>query len=203
MKKMFLSFVVGSFLAGFSVNAAAPTESGSVTAAEPVGGGARATQIAGYITDDDYPPSAIRAEESGTSVARIVIDAEGKVTDCVAAGSNSASLDLVTCKLIRERFLFKPARDAKGITIAETRTQRITWKLPGMRMTETPQPRRQTMSFTVEKDGSVSDCKSADTGAPGPSIPCPVYVPPVLDAKGNPVAKRVQFINEVIVTDKK
>jgi periplasmic protein TonB len=81
------------------------------------------------ISDDDYPPAAIRNEESGTSVATFTIGTDGKVASCNAGGA-SASLDAETCKLILRRFRFKPALDSSGQPIAETRSQRVTWRLP-------------------------------------------------------------------------
>jgi periplasmic protein TonB len=83
----------------------------------------------GSISDEDYPPTAIRNEEAGTSVASFVIGTDGKVTSCNASGA-SPSLDAETCKLILRRFRFKPALDASGQPIAESRSQRVTWRLP-------------------------------------------------------------------------
>lgn len=89
----------------------------------------KATQRGGSISDEDYPPSSIRNEESGTAVARFTINTDGRVTECNASGA-SASLDAETCKLIIRRFRFKPALDASGSPVAETRSQRVTWRLP-------------------------------------------------------------------------
>jgi periplasmic protein TonB len=83
----------------------------------------------GSISDEDYPPAAVRNEESGTSAATFTIGTDGRVVSCNASGA-SASLDAETCKLILRRFRFKAALDASGQPIAETRTQRVTWRLP-------------------------------------------------------------------------
>ena len=83
----------------------------------------------GSISDEDYPPAAVRNEEAGTAVATFTIGTDGKVASCNASGA-SASLDAETCKLIIRRFRFKSALDASGQPIAETRTQRVTWRLP-------------------------------------------------------------------------
>lgn len=163
----------------------------------------RARQVSGGITANDYPVTAIMTRVSGTSVARIVINEVGRVSGCQAAGSGSDILDETACKLIVERFRFLPARDEKGLAVAETRTQRVSWKIPeGIRLDQSPQPRRMTISFIVGTDGSVSDCKTVDSiPAAGPQIPCPTYVPPYSDAKGNPVKKRVELVTEVNITD--
>jgi len=89
----------------------------------------RATQRGGSISDEDYPSSSIRNEEAGTSVATFTIGTDGKVTACDASGA-SPTLDAETCKLIIRRFRFKPALDTSGQPIAETKSQRVTWRLP-------------------------------------------------------------------------
>ncbi|MEY4890914.1 MAG: hypothetical protein RIQ75_2044 [Pseudomonadota bacterium] len=89
----------------------------------------RATQRGGSISDEDYPSSSIRNEEAGTSVATFTIGTDGKVTSCNASGA-SPTLDAETCKLIIRRFRFKPALDTSGQPIAETKSQRVTWRLP-------------------------------------------------------------------------
>jgi len=81
------------------------------------------------ITNDDYPSSSIRNEEQGTSVATFTVGTSGKVVACNASGA-SPTLDAETCRLIMRRFRFKPALDANGQPIEETRTDRIKWVLP-------------------------------------------------------------------------
>ncbi len=84
---------------------------------------------ANSITDDDYPPDAVRNEESGVTTASFVIGTDGRVASCEASGA-SASLDAQTCKLILKRFKFKPALDENGSPVSEKRSQRIRWNLP-------------------------------------------------------------------------
>lgn len=89
----------------------------------------KAVQRGGSISDEDYPPSSIRNEEAGTAVARFTIGTDGRVTSCSASGASPA-LDAETCKLIQRRFRFKAALDEGGNPIEETRSQRVTWRLP-------------------------------------------------------------------------
>ncbi|WOK36032.1 energy transducer TonB [Sphingomonas sp. C3-2] len=85
----------------------------------------------GSISNDDYPPSAQRAGESGTTTASYTIGPDGRVTDCNVTGSSGSSiLDAETCKLIIRRFRFRAAEDASGGKVSETRSQRVTWRLP-------------------------------------------------------------------------
>lgn len=89
----------------------------------------RAVQRGGSISDEDYPSSSIRNEEAGTSIATFTIGTDGKVVACNASGA-SPTLDAETCKLIIRRFRFKAALDTSGQPIEETKSQRVTWRLP-------------------------------------------------------------------------
>jgi protein TonB len=85
----------------------------------------------GSISNDDYPASALRAEASGTTVARYTIGTDGRVTDCSVTGSSgNSALDSTTCTLIRSRFRFRPAIGADGNPTTETKSQRVVWRLP-------------------------------------------------------------------------
>jgi periplasmic protein TonB len=83
---------------------------------------------AGSISNDDYPASAKRNEESGTSVATFTIGPDGRVVSCNASGAGG-TLDAETCRLIIRRFRFKPAMGSDGSPMSETKTQRVTWRL--------------------------------------------------------------------------
>lgn len=91
----------------------------------------KAEQRGGSISDADYPPAAQRAGEAGTTTVRFTVGADGKVTNCDVTGSSGSSiLDAETCKLIMRRFRYRAAEDASGNKISETKTQRVTWRLP-------------------------------------------------------------------------
>ncbi|VXC78687.1 energy transducer TonB [Sphingomonas sp. 8AM] len=84
-----------------------------------------------WISTDDYPPSALRAEEEGVVGISMRIGADGRVESCaVTAPSGHASLDQATCRLYQRRARFTPARDDAGTAIAGTFTDRIRWQLP-------------------------------------------------------------------------
>src|SRR5688500_16275429 len=87
--------------------------------------------LAGLITSDDYPPSALRNEEQGTVRVRLSIDASGRVTNCsVTSSSGSSQLDSTTCRLLQRRARFTPARDNTGQPIADTVTSPpIRWQI--------------------------------------------------------------------------
>jgi len=83
------------------------------------------------FSDDDYPQSAIRNEEQGTTAVRLSIGPDGRVSDCsVTASSGSSALDNATCSILRRRARFTPAQDQGGNSISDTYSQRIRWVLP-------------------------------------------------------------------------
>lgn len=84
-----------------------------------------------WITNDDYPPAAIRAEEQGTVAIAVAVDADGRVSSCtVTQSSGSAALDQATCRLYAKRARFDAARDDGGARVASTYRDRVRWQLP-------------------------------------------------------------------------
>lgn len=87
--------------------------------------------LATYFSDDDYPASALRAEESGTAAFRLTVAPNGRVNDCtITSSSGSAALDATTCKLLKQRARFTPARDSSGNPTTDSHNGRITWRIP-------------------------------------------------------------------------
>jgi len=83
------------------------------------------------FSTEDYPQSAIRNEEQGTTAVRLTIGTDGRVADCqVTASSGSSALDAATCSIIRRRARYSPAQDQAGNPIAGSDTTRIRWELP-------------------------------------------------------------------------
>jgi len=82
---------------------------------------------------DDYPAVAQRNGEEGTVQARLDINARGRVERCsVIRSSGSASLDQVTCDVLRQRARFAPAHDANGKAVPDSVvTPPVTWRLEG------------------------------------------------------------------------
>ena len=95
----------------------------------------QAAQAKGSLTSlfstDDYPQSAIRNEEQGTTAVRLTIGTDGRVTGCdISSSSGSSSLDSTTCSVIKRRARFTAAKDQNGQPIQGTFSQRIRWELP-------------------------------------------------------------------------
>lgn len=86
---------------------------------------------ASWATTDDYPSSAIRAEESGTTGFRVEVGPDGRVSSCsVTRSSGSSTLDDATCRLVTRRARFAPAKDTSGSAITDTYSNNIRWVLP-------------------------------------------------------------------------
>jgi periplasmic protein TonB len=87
--------------------------------------------LASYVSNDDYPDSAIRNEEQGVTAFRLDVGPDGRVTNCtVTSSSGSSSLDSATCRLMRSRARFTPATDSTGNRVSDSVSSRIRWVLP-------------------------------------------------------------------------
>lgn len=94
------------------------------------GGGTRPVWQSGTIKDRDYPRSSSSAQRGGEVEVRFTITPAGRVTSCrVTKSSSDSDLDDVTCKLIEQRFRFRPATNAAGEAISSTYGWRQSWWL--------------------------------------------------------------------------
>ena len=86
--------------------------------------------LGSYVSNDDYPASALRNEDEGTTGFRLTIGPDGRVTNCVVTSSSgSSALDTATCRIMRSRARFTPARDSNGQPTTDTQSARITWRI--------------------------------------------------------------------------
>ena len=84
-------------------------------------GGARAVWLSGSIGEEDYPDAAYNARIGGTVFISFVVAPSGRVESCaVTRSSGNRDLDATTCRLIKKRFRYRPARDGWGKPVAET-----------------------------------------------------------------------------------
>ena len=87
--------------------------------------------LASYVSDADYPASAIRSEEQGTTRFRLTVGPDGRVKDCtVTSSSGSSALDAATCRIMRNRARFTAARDTSGQATSDTVASAIRWVHP-------------------------------------------------------------------------
>ena len=86
--------------------------------------------LQGLFRSEDYPTSALEREEQGTVVVSMQIGTNGRLTGCnVTKSSGSRTLDSATCRVLRNRARFTPARDTNGNPTSDTKSQSITWRL--------------------------------------------------------------------------
>ncbi len=103
---------------------------GAGGAGSGTGGGTKAAWRSGTIRDSDYPRTASAAKAGGDVEVRFTIQPSGRVTGCrVTRSSGEAALDAATCRLIEDRFRFRPATNAAGDAIASAYGWRQSWWL--------------------------------------------------------------------------
>jgi len=84
-----------------------------------------------WVTAEDYPDAALRAEEQGSVTVKLAIDRSGEVASCdVVRSSGSATLDSATCRTVRRRARYQPAVDGAGQPIAAVDNHTVRWSLP-------------------------------------------------------------------------
>jgi protein TonB len=85
-------------------------------------------QIKGRIKDSDWPHELSDEGIGGRVSVRYVVTVAGRATDCeVTRSSGSRELDLLTCRLIEERFHFKPSLDEEGRPVESMILQNHDW----------------------------------------------------------------------------
>jgi protein TonB len=84
------------------------------------GGGSDLQQIAGEIRASDYPRHLGNSDIGGHVGVTFTVQVSGGVTNChVTRSSGVPDLDRLTCRLIEERFRFRPSTDRSGRPISE------------------------------------------------------------------------------------
>jgi len=84
-----------------------------------------------YFSTDDYPSAAQRNNEEGTASFSLTVGPDGRVQACsITSSSGSSSLDAATCRILRSRARFTPARNNTGQPTTDTVRNRIRWVLP-------------------------------------------------------------------------
>ena len=87
-------------------------------------------QIAGRIRNRDYPSDAAARGMEGTVSVEYFILPDGHPSECkITHSSGSASLDQTTCRLITERFRYRPSFDASGRAVRSIMVADHIWVL--------------------------------------------------------------------------
>ena len=92
------------------------------------GGGTAPLRIKGRLRDADYPRELWEAGIGGTVSVRYHVEIDGRVTDCGITGSSgNAELDTLTCRLIEQRFRYRPSLDEQGRRVRSTIVENHSW----------------------------------------------------------------------------
>lgn len=79
------------------------------------GGGTDLVQVAGEILSSDYPNDLRERGIGGRVSMKFTVGTDGRVTSCtVTRSSGVAELDQLTCRLIEQRFRYRPSTDRYG-----------------------------------------------------------------------------------------
>jgi protein TonB len=83
-------------------------------------GGADLEHIGGEILPSDYPPQLGRAGVGGRVTVTFTVQVNGRATGChVTRSSRVPELDALTCRIIEQRFRFRPSTDRYGRPFAD------------------------------------------------------------------------------------
>jgi hypothetical protein len=159
----------------------------SAAASEPV----PRAPLQNFVSADDYPEGVARSAARPVGLT-LTVGPGGRVTDClITASSGTSLLDAVTCRLLRSRSRFTPARDAGGTAIGGEVRATIDWAatisgsaaVPQVRAPATARPRVpqapwESISRLRVRMGQIGSCHWHSTG--------PVPPPPSSNACQNP-----------------
>lgn len=86
--------------------------------------------VKGRMSTSDLPEELFVTGFHGTVGVRYVVARDGRVPDCeVTQSSGNTTVDTITCRLIRERFRYRPSRDAAGRPIDAMIVENHTWDI--------------------------------------------------------------------------
>jgi len=86
---------------------------------------------ANWVTNEDYPDAALRAEEQGRTAFRLAVGSDGRPTGCtITTSSGSSSLDRAACTLVMRRARFTPGKDESGKAVGGIYANSFSWRIP-------------------------------------------------------------------------
>jgi periplasmic protein TonB len=106
------------------------TGSGDAGYGDGDGGNSPPRWIRGRIRDSDYPRAEAEAGISGTVSVRYAVESSGRATGCIVTrSSGSANLDAVTCRLIEDRFRYRPSITPQGRAVRSIIVENHHWEI--------------------------------------------------------------------------
>ena len=89
------------------------------------------TPLQTLISVNDYPMSALANREQGRVEFRLDVGANGRVLGCtITRSSGSSALDSTTCRILRSRARYTPARNSNGMPVGYPVEDAVNWRLP-------------------------------------------------------------------------
>lgn len=105
---------------GTGAGTALGSGAGGGSGGQGFGDGTDLEQIAGEITPRDYPRRLRDAGIGGTVGILFTVGVNGRVTRCaVTRSSGVPELDALTCRLIQQRFIYRPSTDRNGRPVSD------------------------------------------------------------------------------------
>lgn len=87
-------------------------------------------RVRGRMSTSDLPEALFISGFNGTVGVRYVVARDGRVPECeVTRSSGNATIDAITCRLIRERFRFRPSLDSTGRPVDVQVVENHTWEV--------------------------------------------------------------------------
>jgi len=119
----------GAGAAGSGAGGGGTGGTGSGGSGEGAGGsGSGAVQVAGRLSARDLPHDVLPPGGSLSVGVAYTVGADGRVRDCaVPVSSGFADVDALVCRLLQQRFRFRPARDAAGNPVASAVRETHSW----------------------------------------------------------------------------
>jgi len=85
-------------------------------------------QVRGRLRNSDFPRVPAEAGIGGRVGVRYLVGVSGRVESCeVTRSSGNAELDATTCRLITERFVFRPSRNGRGEAVPSYIVENHSW----------------------------------------------------------------------------
>lgn len=101
---------------------------------------------------DTYPPLALMTLESATVFFRLIVDAQGKVSDCYAVPEGpSTDFGQRVCQVFKSAAQFEPARDTNGSPIASIYTSTVRWDVHRRRQSRSGEHAREAPEPVVQQ----------------------------------------------------
>jgi protein TonB len=84
-----------------------------------------------WVTTDDYPSRDLREGNEGTARFRVTVGTNGRVVACeIVRSSGHRGLDEATCRAVKARARFVPAKDGNDEAVAGEYSNNVLWRIP-------------------------------------------------------------------------